>query len=161
MPLDAGDFSLMDREVVDKINALPEKDRFIRGLRAWVGHKQVGVKYTHSERFSGRSKNNFIKNLGWASKAIFSFSYKPLELVSYMAVISFFLSIAAIILYVFLYFAKPDAPRGFLTTLVAILFLGSVQLISMSIIAEYIRRLFEEIKSRPSAIVKEIIKKRG
>ncbi|EKD90242.1 MAG: NAD-dependent epimerase/dehydratase, partial [uncultured bacterium] len=84
-PVDVGDFSLMDRKVVEHVNSLPEKDRFIRGLRAWVGFKQVGVKYVRPERFSGRSNQSFLKNIAWARKAIFSFSYTPLEWVFYIA----------------------------------------------------------------------------
>lgn len=157
VPLDAGDFSLMDRKVVNHINALPEKDRFIRGLRAWVGFKQIGVSYIRPERFSGVSTNNFFKNLKWVRKAIFSFSYAPLEWVFNIAIISVIVSLISVIFYIFLYFYKPDAPKGFLTLLVAFLFLGSVQLVILSIICEYLRRIFEEVKSRPVTIVEEVI----
>lgn len=157
VPLDVGDFSLMDRKVVDHINALPEKDRFLRGLRAWVGFRQTGVPYVRPERFSGHSTNNFIKNLTWARRAIFSFSYTPLEWVFYIAGISIFISFGAIILYFALYIFIPDAPRGFFTLLVATLFLGSIQLFALSVMGEYLRRIFEEVKARPSAIIKEVI----
>lgn len=157
MPIDAGDFSLMDKKVVDYINALPEKDRFIRGLRSWVGFKQTGVDYIRPERFWGPSTNSLFKNVVWVRKAIFSFSYQPLELVFYIAVLSVFVSLIAILIYILLYFYKPDAPKGFLTLLIAILFIGSVQMIILSIISEYLRRIFEEVKGRPTAIVKEII----
>ena len=142
MPLDAGDFSLMDRKVVDQINELPEKDRFIRGLRAWVGFKQTGVEYVRPERFSGKSTNNFWKNLVWVRKAIFSFSFAPLEWVFYIALISVSISLLAVMFYLISYFLIPDAPKGFLTILIAVLFLGSVQLVTLSIICEYIIRLF-------------------
>ena len=79
IPLDAGDFSLIDRRVVDAMNALPERQRFLRGLRAWVGYRQVGVKYVRPERMFGRTTNSFRKNLGWARRAIVSFSYAPLD----------------------------------------------------------------------------------
>lgn len=157
VPLDVGDFSLMDRKVVDHINNLPEKDRFIRGLRAWVGFRQTGVEYVRPERFSGRSTNNFIKNLTWARRAIFSFSYTPLEWVFYIAGFSMLISICAVVLYLAFYVFIPDAPKGFLTLLVATLFLGSIQLFTLSVMCEYLRRIFEEVKSRPPAIVKEII----
>jgi len=157
MPLDAGDFSLMDRKVVDQINELPEKDRFIRGLRAWVGFKQTGVEYVRPERFSGKSTNNFWKNLVWVRKAIFSFSFAPLEWVFYIALISVSISLLAVMFYLISYFLIPDAPKGFLTILIAVLFLGSVQLVTLSIICEYIRRLFEEIKNRPVSIVQKVI----
>ena len=84
MPLDAGDFSLMDRRVVDELLALPETDQFLRGLRAWVGFKQTGVDYVRPERAFGRSTHGRLKNLWWAKKAIFSFSFVPLEILSYV-----------------------------------------------------------------------------
>lgn len=157
VPLDVGDFSLMDRRVIDHINNLPEKDRFLRGLRAWVGFKQTGIEYIRPERFSGPSTNNFIKNLTWARRAIFSFSYTPLEWVFYIASLSVLISVGAAIFYLVLYFLNPNAPKGFVTILVAILFLGSIQLFALSIIGEYLKRIFEEVKARPSAIVKEIL----
>ena len=161
VPLDAGDFSLMDRLVVDHINALPEKDRFIRGLRAWVGFHQIGVPYTRPERFSGRgvSTNSFFKGLAWARKAIFSFSYAPLEWVFYLALLSVAASTFAVIVYLIFYFSVPNAPRGFTTILLATLFMGSIQLIVLSIICEYLRRVFEEVKNRPHAITQTIVNK--
>ena len=157
VPVDVGDFSLMDRKVVDHINNLPEKDRFIRGLRAWVGFKQIGVEYIRPERFSGRSNQSFLKNMAWARKAIFSFSYTPLEWVFYIAGLSVLVSIAGVVFYISLYVFKPDAPRGFLTLLIATLFLGSIQLFVLAVIGEYMRRIFEEVKSRPSAIISEVL----
>lgn len=161
VPTDAGDFSLMDRRVVDMINALPEKDRFIRGLRAWVGFRQIGVEYVRSERFSGSgvSTNSLFKGLKWARKAIFSFSYAPLEWVFYLAIFSVVASIFAIILYISFSLFLPNSPRGFLTLLLAVLFLGSIQLVVLAIVSEYIRRIFEEVKSRPVAITQKIINK--
>jgi len=158
-PLDAGEFSLMDRKVVDCINTLPEKDRFIRGLRAWVGFKQIGIPYVRPERFSGTgvATSSIRKKLFWARKAVFSFSYAPLELVFYIAVFSIFVSLLAVISNVILYFFIPETPRGFLTLLVATVFIGSVQLVVLSIVCEYLRRIFEEVKNRPAAIIEKII----
>jgi dolichol-phosphate mannosyltransferase len=140
---------------------LPEKDRFIRGLRAWVGFKQTGVDYVRPERFSGSgtSTNSFLKGLKWARKAIFSFSYEPLEWVFLLAGISVIVSLLAILIYILLFFLIPNAPKGFITILLAVLFLGSVQLVVLAIICEYIRRIFEEVKSRPISIVQKITKK--
>jgi len=162
VPLDAGDFSLMDRRVIDTINALPERDRFIRGLRAWVGFKQIGVDYVRPERFSGTgvSTNSFLKGLKWARKAIFSFSYEPLEWVFFLAILSIIASILAIIIYIAFFFLIPNAPRGFLTLLLAVLFLGTIQLVVLAIVSEYIRRIFEEVKARPIAITQKITNKR-
>ena len=93
----------------------------------------------------------------WARKAIFSFSYAPLEWVFYAAILSLFVTVFAIVFYLIMYFYIPDAPRGFLTILLAVLFLGSIQLVVLAVISEYIRRIFEEIKSRPEALIKEVI----
>lgn len=158
IPLDAGEFSLMDRKVVDWINALPERDRLIRGLRAWVGFKQAGIPYTRAERFWGTSTNGFFKNLGWARKSICSFSYAPLEWISHLASIAFLCSLLGIIIYILLFFYNPSSPpRGITTVFVLVLFLGSIQLLSLSVIAEYVRRIFEETKGRPRYITREII----
>lgn len=159
VPQDAGDFSLMDRKVVDHINSLPEKDRFMRGLRAWVGFKQIGVPYIRPERFSGKgvSTTNIFKGLWWARRAIFSFSYAPLEWIFYIAIFSVFVSLVAALFYIIAYFLSPGAPKGFLTTILIIIFLGSVQLVVLSFISEYLKKIFEEVKSRPVSIVQEII----
>ncbi len=157
IPRDAGDFSLISRRVVDIIISLPERDMFIRGLRAWIGFKQTGVPYFRPERMFGRTTNNLLKNIRWAKKGIFSFSYEPLELVFYLAITVSFVSLLAIFVYIFLYFYVPDVPRGTSTIIVFILFFSSIQLISISIIGEYLGRIFEEVKSRPKFIVKEIL----
>lgn len=157
MPLDAGDFSLMSRSVVDSILLMPERDRFLRGLRTWVGFRQTGIAYTRPERFSGESTNSMLDNFRWAKRGIFSFSYKPLELISLLAFIVTVLAGLAIVLYGSLYFLVPAAPRGFITILVAVLFLGAVQLFSLSIIAEYLGRIFEEVKQRPQYVVRQVL----
>ncbi len=159
VPMDVGDFSLMDRRVVDRINALPENDRFIRGLRAWVGYKQTGVSYTRPERFSGSgvSTNSIFKGLAWARKAIFSFSYAPLEWVFYIALFSLAVCFLAAVTFLILYFYVPSAPHGFMTTILVILFMGCVQIATLAIICEYLRRIFEEVKRRPVSIVSKIV----
>lgn len=157
VPKDAGDFSLIDRRVVDLLNAMPENDRFIRGLRAWVGFKQIGIPYTRPERMFGQTTNSLSKNIRWARKGIFSFSYIPLELISYLAYFVVALSGIGIVFYIIAYFLNPDAPRGVTTIMVLILFLGGIQLFSLSVIAEYIGKIFEETKRRPKFIVKNIL----
>ena len=159
VPLDVGDFSLMDRRVVYHINALPENDRFIRGLRAWVGFRQIGVSYVRPERFSGQgvSTNNIFKGMAWARKAVFSFSYAPLEWVFYLALFCVGLSLLAAVIYLIMYFTVPSAPRGFMTLIMAVLFMGSIQIAILAIICEYLRRIFEEVKQRPVSIVRKII----
>lgn len=155
IPLDAGDFSLIDRRVLDVINGFPEVDRYIRGIRAAAGFKSIGVPYTRDERFSGVTGNSFLGNVRWARRMIFAFSYKPLELISYLAAIVTFFAALVILFYVILYVFF-GAPQGFLTLLVITLFLGSIQLLSLSFIAEYMAKMFEEIKHRPISIVEDI-----
>ena len=157
IPLNAGDFSLIDMKVVQSINSMPETDRFVRGLRAWVGYKQTGVEYYRPERKYGKTTNNLYKNIRWAKKGIFSFSYIPLEMISILSYVIAVLSALAIIWYMGFYFIYPGAPRGITTILVLILFLGSIQLLSISILSEYISKILEESKKRPKFIIKELI----
>ncbi len=157
VPRDAGDFSLIDRKVVDVLNRMEERDRFLRGLRAWVGFRQIGVPYERPERMFGITTNNLIKNIAWARKGIFSFSYAPLELISYLALAVTGLSAAAIVFYVIAYYAKGTAPSGFLTLLTAVLFVGGVQLFCLAIIGDYLGRVFEEVKQRPHYLVRSIL----
>ena len=157
VPLDAGDFSLMDRKVVDAINALPEADRFLRGLRAWVGFRQTGVEYLRPERMFGQTTNSLIKNIRWAKKGIFSFTYAPLEWISYLTAVVILFSLVALLIYLVGYFFFPRGPRGIQTIIVLVLFLGSIQVFCLTIIGEYVGRIFEETKRRSKFIVKEII----
>lgn len=157
VPLDAGDFCVMNRRVLDSILQMPERDRFLRGLRSWVGFRQTGVPYVRADRFAGESTNSWLDNIRWAKRAIFSLSYLPLELISLLAFFVTLLTGVAIVFYIILYFAIPNAPRGFLTLLVTVLFIGAVQLFSLSIIAEYLGRIFEEVKQRPHYIVRNIV----
>lgn len=156
MPPDAGDFSLMDRKVVDRINALPERDRWLRGLRAWVGFRQTGIAYVRAERHTGVTTHSFIGKIRWAKKVLFSFSYVPLEWISLLATVMMILSLVGMFFYAITFFLLPDIPRGITTVYVLVLFLASVQLLSLSIIAEYIGRIFEEVKGRPRSIVREV-----
>ena len=157
VPRDAGDFSLIDRKVVTVLNEMGERDRFVRGLRAWVGFKQVGVPYVRPERMFGRTTNNLFKNIAWARKGIFSFSYAPLELISLLAFFVTLLSLVGIVFYLVLFFLRPTAPSGFMTLLVAVLFLGSIQLLCLSIIGDYLGRVFEEVKQRPLYVVRSVL----
>ena len=156
VPLDAGDFSLMDRKVIDAINDMPERDRFLRGLRAWVGFNQSGVPYIRPERMFGKTTNNFHRNFGWARKGIFSFSYVPLEIITYLSLATSFFSFILIIITIVSKLINPNVPRGIPLILVSTLFLGSVQLLSLSILGEYIGKIFEEVKLRPKYIIRNI-----
>jgi polyisoprenyl-phosphate glycosyltransferase len=158
IPLDAGDFALLDRRVVDIMNAMPERNRLIRGLRAWVGFRQVGVPYVRDARHAGRSSNSIIDLFRWAGTGLVSYSYAPLELISLMAAVVMILAAVAIVIYTVLYFLNPRIPQGFQTLLVAILFLGAVQLLCLSIISQYLAQIFEEVKGRPKYIVGSVNK---
>jgi dolichol-phosphate mannosyltransferase len=160
IPRDAGDFSLLDRKVVNVLNAMPERDRLVRGLRAWAGFKSIGVEYHRDARHMGQTSNNLIKSIWWAKKAIFSFSYAPIEIVFYTALAALGVSILAILFYIGSFIFGSGAPRGFTSLLLVVLFLGSAQLLSISIVAEYVSRTFEEVKRRPQYVVEEIINDR-
>jgi len=157
MPLDAGDFSLMDRKVVDELVKLPETDQFLRGLRAWVGFKQVAVPYVRPERMFGVTTNNWRRNIGWARKAIFSFSYVPLELLTYLGWILTLFSFVAIIVQVVLYFTGVPVPHGITSIIVLILFFGGLNMLAVSILGEYQAKILEEVKKRPKFIRRKII----
>lgn len=156
IPLDAGDFALMDRKVVDVLNTLPERDRFLRGLRAWAGFKQTGVPYVRAARYAGESTNSLWDNIRWAKKGIFSFSYKPLEWISYVAYGVVGLTALAMLYYLIRYLILPDAPPGWMTLMMVTLFFGGIQMLSLSIIGEYLARLFEEVKQRPLFVIKDV-----
>ena len=159
MPLDAGDFSLMDKKVVKEIVKLPETDQFLRGLRAWVGFKQTGVDYIRPERMFGVTTNNWRKNIGWARKAIFSFSYVPLEILTFLGISLTGLSFIAIIIQIILYFILPNTPHGLTTIICLILFFGGITMLGIGILGEYQSKIIEEVKKRPKYIRRNIYKK--
>jgi glycosyltransferase involved in cell wall biosynthesis len=158
IPVDAGDFGLLDRRVVEVLNQMPEKQRFIRGMRAWVGLRQVGVPYVRPERMFGRSTNSLVKNLGWARRAIISFSYVPLELITWLALAVVGVAFAGMVGTITLRIIDPSlAPKGFTTLLAVVLFLGGIQLLCLSIIGSYLAHMYEEIKGRPAYLVDEVL----
>lgn len=158
IPKDAGDFSLIDRKVVKVLNAMPERDRFLRGLRAWTGFRQTGVPYIRPERLFGTTTNSLVKNMHWAAKGIFSFSYVPLQLITMITFFVFILSLLGIIYQTAVRLLDPTTPPGITTVLIVMLFLGAMQLLGISILGEYIGKIFEETKQRPMFVVKNIIR---
>lgn len=155
IPLDTGDFRLLDRKVVDVMKGMRERYRFLRGMSVWVGFKQTGVEYKRAARFTGETKYPFRKMLKFALNAITSFSYFPLQLATYMGFVSAGLAILIIPIVIIL---RVTGLRGFYgqaSTLIAVLFLGGVQLISLGILGEYIGRIYDEVKGRPLYIVSE------
>lgn len=155
IPLDTGDFRLMDRQVVNVMNQMREKHRFLRGMSSWVGFKQTGVNYKRAARFAGSTKYPFKKMLKLALNAVTSFSYFPLQVATYLGFISAGLSILAIPVVVILRITGNQAFYGQATTLISVLFLGGVQLISLGILGEYVGRIYDEVKGRPLYVVSE------
>ena len=155
IPLDTGDFRLMDRRVVEAIRNMPERNRFLRGLVPWVGYKQVGIEYERHARFAGESKYGSLKQmLPFALDAITSFSYIPLQMATFLGFIIAGISGLAILTVVLVRLFGPETPLlGQATTLVAVLFLGGVQLISLGIIGEYLGRIYDEVKGRPLYLI--------
>ncbi|HUH96483.1 MAG TPA: glycosyltransferase family 2 protein [Anaerolineales bacterium] len=155
IPLDTGDFRLMDRKVVDVLKQMRERHRFPRGMSAWVGFKQIGVEYKRAARYAGETKYPFNKMLRLALNAITSFSYFPLQVATFFGFISAGAAILAIPIVIYLRMEGRPQLTGQATTLIAVLFLGGVQLISLGILGEYIGRLYDEAKGRPLYIVRE------
>ncbi len=158
MPVDAGDFSLMNRKAVEHLLKFPERDAFLRGLRAWIGFNQAGVEYVRPERAFGKSTNNFLKNLWWAKKAIFSFSSKPLAYIQGLGVAIFALSAALTLFYLLVYFFQPEGRvPGITTIILLILGVGGIQIFSLSIIGDYVGKILEEAKARPKFIRSKLL----
>lgn len=156
IPMDTGDFRLLDRKVVNVLNSMREHHRFLRGMSVWVGFKQVGVPYRRAARMAGETKYPFKKMFRLAINAITGFSFFPLQVATYLGFISAGVSILAIPLVIALRLWGSQAPLlGQATTLIAVLFLGGVQLISLGILGEYIGRLYDEARGRPLYIVSE------
>lgn len=159
IPLDAGDFSLIDQKVVRWILASGERDLFLRGLRAYMGFTQAGVDYIRPDRMFGVSTNSLLKNLDWAKKGILSFSNVPLALLAVTGAGLFLLSVLLTVLAIFLRIFYPEiAPRGATTLLISILFFGSVNLVAIGIVGEYVGKIMLEVKARPRLIRAAIIR---
>ncbi|MCG3206448.1 MAG: putative glycosyltransferase [Anaerolineae bacterium] len=157
IPLDTGDFRLMDRQVVEQMKAMKEHHRFIRGMTSWVGFKQTGVYYVRDERFAGETKYPLRKMVRFAITAITGFSIFPLQLATFMGFAIAGLSVLFIIGAIIARLSGGQAFAGQATTLVMVLFLGSIQLISLGIIGEYLGRIYDEVRGRPLYVVNEAV----
>ena len=157
IPMDTGDFRLMDRKVVNALKTMHEKHRFMRGMSVWVGFRQTGVKYVRAERYAGETKYPLKKMLKFAMDGITSFSYFPLQLATYIGFIAALLAVLGIIITIILRLSGSHAFLGQATTLVSVLFLGGVQLICLGILGEYLGRIYDEVKGRPLYIVREAL----
>ena len=154
---DAGIFGLMDRRVVDEFNKLPERSRFIPGLRAWLGFSQASVAYDRTDRAAGKPKQTLRRLVHYAMDAIFSFSYRPLRWVTWMGIFVSTVTFGLAIFYLAQFIARGGRTygSGFTTIILSVLFLGGVQMIAIGILGEYIGRIYEEIKQRPLYVVKD------
>jgi polyisoprenyl-phosphate glycosyltransferase len=157
IPADTGDFCLMDRRVVEVLNAMPERNRYIRGLRAWIGFRQTAVNFERDPRFAGEVKYTFKKSLSLALNSLISFSKVPLRLSTYLGLFSALIALLMAFLVLYWRLQQPYSPvTGLATILIAVFFLGSVQLISIGILGEYIGRIYEEVKGRPAYTIAEV-----
>lgn len=157
IPVDTGDFRLMDRRAVEAMRSLREHHRFMRGLSAWIGFRQVGIEYVREERYAGQTKYPFRKMLRFALDGITAFSYLPLQLATYLGFIIAGLSLVGIVATIILRLSGSQAFYGQASTLVMVMFLGGIQLISLGIIGEYLGRIYDEVKRRPLYLVQETL----
>jgi dolichol-phosphate mannosyltransferase len=157
IPLDSGDFCLMDRQVVEALRQLPERQRFVRGLRTFVGFRQTGLRYERAARSAGKPKYTFRALVRLAVDGLVSFSGSPLTVVTYLGLTSAALALALTGWVVVDAFSNQETPRGWASTIIVVLFMSAVQLLSLGVIGEYIRRIFLETKGRPSYIVREVL----
>src|SRR5712691_11647239 len=157
VPTDTGDFCLMDRIVVDVLNSMPERNRYIRGLRSWVGFKQTAIFFDRDPRFAGEPKYTFRKSFGLAISSIVSFSMMPLRMATYLGLVAGAVAILMALMILYWRLFQPSSPViGHTIIAMAYFFLGAAQLISIGILGEYIGRIYDEVKGRPLYIVKEI-----
>ncbi len=159
IPIDSGDFGLMSRRVVDRINEMPEQSRYLRGMRSWVGYKQTGLSYARDSRLEGKSNYTFRQLLNLAFNGIFNFSEFPVKLITHLGIYSILLSLFYIGYVLYQRIVNNDVPAGFTTLIIAIVLFSGVQLISIGLIGEYVLRIYNQVRNRPLFIIDKIIKK--
>jgi glycosyltransferase involved in cell wall biosynthesis len=157
IPLDSGDFSLISRRVVDVMNKMPEESRFIRGIRTWIGFKQIGIEYERDSRFAGDSKYPLSKLIKLAYNGIFNFSELPIKFITNLGFFSILTAIIYLIITIYKKLVLNAVPEGFTALIFAIVLFSGVQLLSLGIIGEYVLRIFFQVKERPLFIVKNTI----
>lgn len=159
IPLDTGDFCLLDRKVVNYLKALPERNRFLRGLRSWLGFRQVAVSYERPARFAGTAKYNVRQSVRLAINGIVGFSTVPLRVAVYVGFLSCFVAVLLLIYALAVHFVDPTVStlaRGWASLIVVILVIGGIQLILLGSIGEYIGRIYDEVKQRPNYVIRDI-----
>jgi dolichol-phosphate mannosyltransferase len=155
IPLDTGDFRLMDRCVVDALLSMQERDRFVRGMVSWLGFSQIGVSYRRAARTAGETKYPLFKMLRFAADGIFSFSVLPLRIATWTGFAASAIAIFGILYSTYARLFGSGLVKGWTSTVIAVLFIGGVQLVSLGIIGEYVGRIYGECKRRPLYVVRE------
>jgi len=155
--LDSGDFSMLSRRVIDLLNQMPEDSRYLRGMRSWVGFRQIGIEYDRDRRVAGQSKYTLKKLFQLAYDGIFNFSFFPIRFLSYAGIFCLLSSIVYFVITLVRKFWYNDVPIGFTALLFMIIFFGGIQLLSIGIIGEYVFRIFNQVKGRPLYIVRQRI----
>jgi polyisoprenyl-phosphate glycosyltransferase len=158
IPLDSGDFSLVSVKVINQLNNMPEESRFIRGMRSWVGFKQIGLEYERAEREEGESKYTFGKLLKLALNGIFNFSEFPIKAITSLGIVTIFISMSYLLYTLYMKLMYDNIPPGFTSIVFLIILFGGINLLAIGVIGEYILRIFFQVKSRPLFIVKQHIK---
>ena len=154
IPIDSGDFSILDRKIVDVLKLMPERNRFVRGLRTWIGFRQIGIPYERDNRFAGKSKYTFAKLFKLAYDGLITFSYYPLRLSTKLGFLFSALAMISVGLILFLKVSRGFLPQGWASTVVVILFISALQFFILGIFGEYLGRIFEEVKGRPPFVIK-------
>lgn len=157
IPMEAGNFSLMDRKVINVIKAMPERNRYIAGMRAWAGFSQTGIEFDRAARFAGKPQMTIMRLIHLALDGIFSFSNAPLRLATYIGVITSFLAFAGMIYVLYAKIFTDKATPGWASPVFSILFMGGLILLTLGIIGEYLGRIYDEVKHRPLYVIKEKI----
>jgi dolichol-phosphate mannosyltransferase len=157
IPMDAGNFSLMDRRVVDVLRAMPERNRYISGLRAWAGFQQTAISYDRDPRFAGKPQMSLRRLIQLALDGIFSFSNVPLRLAVYFGLIAAATSFAGGFYVIYAKLFTNQAILGWASTILSILFVGGMILVTLGVIGEYISRIYEEVKKRPLYVIRDKI----
>lgn len=161
LPLDSGDFGLMSRRVVDQVRRMPEHHRYLRGMRSWVGFRQIGIPVERAERHSGKSKYSLMRLMKLAADGIFAFSIVPIRAAAIVGATVMFLSFVYVCYALYAKMFLHQSPQGFTALLVAITFLSGILLFFLGIIGEYVGRIYEETKARPQYIVGRTVGKSG
>ncbi|MXN92571.1 glycosyltransferase [Flavobacterium sp. Sd200] len=158
IPIDSGDFSMLSRRVVDTVVSMPEQSRYLRGMRAWVGYKQIGYEYDRDERMAGETKYSWRKLFELAFNGIFNFSDFPVRLITRLGFITVVFAMIYFIYNVYRKIFYNDVPQGFTATILAIILFSGVQLISLGIIGEYVLRIYDQVRNRPLYIIDKVVR---